>query len=711
MILRRLREAENEFVTQQTETISLQSQMWAEVGLSSKSSNDDVLSGQYLDALRLNRAIKEDQAMSIMNLRHMEEHAYFGRVDFHRSGSDHTRSTYIGISTLYDPDTQDILICDWRAPISSLFYENATGKVAYDGPNGPIEGELTGKRQYKCDHDQLVYCLDSTVTIQDEVLQETLSRRSDAQMHNIVSTIQEHQNRIICENIRSRVAVQGVAGSGKTAIALHRVAWLLYRYRKDALDYNQILFLTPNRAFVNYIRDVLPELGEQNIPTSTLFDEAARLIPSAYSLESPSASAEERLESVHSTQGQLDIAVRACLSGEDIWKLLDDFLKEKDEAVSFPDFEFDGEVLARARALHHLYITRSAETPMGRRMLRVMRHMTDILGQLYESKMKDVTAEYRSQGYRKKEAAEMAAHDLQTVFEPLAGQMRKHLTMDTREYFLEFLTYLKEKIPNGKQLYRILIREWLEKNALSQELTVIYALMRVRLYGAPANRYRHVLVDEAQNYSPMQVHLVEQLYSNCGMTVLMDTHQHMNLGMPEGSWDFCETHLTMDICYRSTKELTMFTRALLPDPDRIKPFEREGKKPVLAHVESLDGEVLHCVLKRLENPGRIAVITRSKEDAEHLFKEVVAFRPDMRLLTADDRDPASDLSIVPSWLCQGLEFDTVLVADPSAYCLPQEQGILYTVCSRAQHELWLLDPSGHYDPDIDSSLYDEITIE
>ncbi|MBQ7600819.1 MAG: hypothetical protein IJU49_01455, partial [Lachnospiraceae bacterium] len=262
MIVRQLREAENELRSQQTETLSLQSQMWAEVGLSNKSSSDDVLSGQYLDALRLNRAIKHDQTLSVLNLRHMEEHAYFGRVDFRRQGADNTRSTYIGISTLYDPETQEILICDWRAPISSLFYENTAGETSYDGPNGPIRGELTGKRQYKCSHDRLVYCLDSTVTIQDEILQETLSRHGDSRMHNIVSTIQEHQNRIICENIRSRVAVQGVAGSGKTAVALHRVAWLLYRYRKDALDYSQILFLTPNRAFVNYIRDVLPELGE-----------------------------------------------------------------------------------------------------------------------------------------------------------------------------------------------------------------------------------------------------------------------------------------------------------------------------------------------------------------------------------------------------------------------------------------------------------------
>jgi len=707
IILRQLRNAESKLVEQQSETLTLQSQMWADVGLSSKSSSDDVLSGQYLDALRLNRAIKQDAAMNVLNLRHMEEHAYFGRVDFKRKFADTVRSTYIGISTLYDPETQEILICDWRAPISSLFYENATGDVSYEGPNGAIEGQLIGKRQYKCNHDELVYCLDSTLTIQDEILQETLSRHGDSHMHNIVSTIQEHQNRIICENIRSRIAVQGVAGSGKTAIALHRVAWLLYRYRRDALDYRQILFLTPNRAFISYIRDVLPELGEQNIPTSTLFDEVMRPIPSRYRLETPWDAAEDRLDRTDDAAKQ-EMMLRAALADESMWDLMGRFLQEKDENVHFPDFVFGEEILGKSRTLKHLYLTRSADTPMGKRMLRVRRLINDEIRRIYDLKMEELSAQHRSEGYRKKDAKIMAAHDCQELFQPLVRQIRELMDMDPVALFEEFLRYIRDHHARGREIYRYIQRDWWSKKAFSQEMAVIFTALRLRVHGAPAHRYRHVLLDEVQNYTPMQVHLVEMLYAGCGMTVLLDRHQHMNTGMPVGNWDFCDHRLTMDICYRSSRELTLFTRALLPEPEKIRPFDREGAKPVIRHMNrAITGADLPQILQGLEDPGRIAVITRTRRDAERLLRETQGSLPEIRLLTADDREAASDLSLVPSWLCQGLEFDTVIVWEPSRYCMPTEQGIFYTVCSRAQHQLLLIDSGRDYKPAVPEELFEE----
>jgi len=703
IILDQLREAESELIQQQSETLTLQSQMWEEVGSSLKSTNDGVLSGQYLDALRLNHAIKQDQTRSVLALHHMEEHAYFGRVDFKRKGSEAERSTYIGISTLYDPETREILVCDWRAPISSLFYENVSGETSYEGPDGSIRGTLNGKRQYKCEHEHLVYCLDSTLTIQDEILRETLSQHGDSRMHTIVSTIQRHQNRIICEDIRSRVAVQGVAGSGKTAVALHRVAWLLYRYQ---LDYRQILFLTPNRAFVSYIRDVLPELGEQNVPTSTLFDETLFPIPSRFQVETPWDATEERLELAGCPQGKREAEMRALLGEQDVWKMLLAFVQEKSESLDFPDFVFEGEVIGKRRSLKHLYLTRSGDMPMGKRVLRVIRLLTEEISQLYEKKIEEQTTIHRAEGYRKKEARILAAKDCQEIFRPLTQQMRDYLTLSTQVFFAQFLEYLRTHHPRGGQLHEYLM-EWWGKRALNQEMATLYTALRTLVHGAPTHHYRHVLLDEVQNYTPVQVRLLELLYAGCGMTVLMDQNQHMNTCMPIGSWDFCDHKLEMDICYRSTRELTEFTRAFLPNPEAVKPFEREGSLPRVIHLgRPLDAPILSGLLRSLEDPGRVAVITRTRREALRLYDQCKDTLKDLRLLSANDRDPASTLSIVPSWLCQGLEFDTVLAVDPGAY-LPEERLILYTVTSRAQHHLLLLDPGTAYAPPAERRLWTE----
>jgi DNA helicase-2/ATP-dependent DNA helicase PcrA len=180
----------------------------------------------------------------------------------------------------------------------------------------------------------------------------------------------------------------------------------------------------------------------------------------------------------------------------------------------------------------------------------------------------------------------------------------------------------------------------------------------------------------------------------------------MNSGMPVGSWDFCDTRLTMDICYRSTRELTLFTRSFLPDPEAIRPFDRSGEKPLLMRLPDLSGETLAEIIRKLDDPGRTAVIARTRVQAEKICDSLKSVFPEIRLLTADDREPASDLSVVPSWLCQGLEFDTVLAAEPSSYAGPEERGILYTVCARAQQRVLILDTTGTYIPDMDPSLYE-----
>ncbi|MEG1499619.1 MAG: AAA family ATPase, partial [Clostridia bacterium] len=212
------------------------------------------------EALRLNAILKRQKSSP-----------YFGRFDFFSDDEKTANSYYLGINSLCEDGNSIPTICDWRAPISTMYYDFEKGRGFYDAPIGRIDGEILLKRQYKIKNGKMNYCFDSNLTIDDEILQEALSHASDSKMKNIVTTIQKEQNQIIRSDLYNTLVVQGVAGSGKTSIALHRVAFLLYKY-KQKIRSKDILIISPNKIFSDYISNVLPELGEANVEETTFFE-------------------------------------------------------------------------------------------------------------------------------------------------------------------------------------------------------------------------------------------------------------------------------------------------------------------------------------------------------------------------------------------------------------------------------------------------------
>lgn len=195
---------------------------------------------------------------------------YFGRIDFtERKEGSETRVLYIGIHTFYDPGKKANLIHDWRAPISSMFYDHELGAASYSSPTGEVEGDISLKRQYRIRKGQMEYMIESSLTVHDDVLQKELSSNTDDKMKNIVTTIQREQNRIIRNEDTQTLIIQGVAGSGKTSIALHRIAYLLYA-QKGEITSKDILIISPNKVFADYISNVLPELGEETVPETSM---------------------------------------------------------------------------------------------------------------------------------------------------------------------------------------------------------------------------------------------------------------------------------------------------------------------------------------------------------------------------------------------------------------------------------------------------------
>src|SRR5687768_11339616 len=208
---------------------------------------------------------------------------YFGRIDFVVNGS--TTRIYIGIYSFADASMRANLIYDWRAPISSMFYDFELGKAWYKTPSGQIEGEIVLKRQYKITQGKMEFMIENAVSIYDDVLQKELSKSSDDKMKNIVATIQRDQNAVIRNESARVMIIQGVAGSGKTSIALHRIAFLLYRFR-DTIASKDILIISPNKVFADYISNVLPELGEEHIPEMGMEELAADVLEHKFGFQS-----------------------------------------------------------------------------------------------------------------------------------------------------------------------------------------------------------------------------------------------------------------------------------------------------------------------------------------------------------------------------------------------------------------------------------------
>ena len=194
---------------------------------------------------------------------------FFGRVDFMYDGDDEPEPFYIGIGNFAEKTGMQPLIYDWRAPVSSLFYDYDKGPASYEAPAGRLDGEILSKWQFKIQNGELVYAFESDTKIDDDILKKELGTNSDVKLKNIVRTIQKEQNAII-RNTKDRILViQGAAGSGKTSIALHRIAYLLY-HERDTLKSSNILILSPNSVFADYISHILPELGEENIREMSL---------------------------------------------------------------------------------------------------------------------------------------------------------------------------------------------------------------------------------------------------------------------------------------------------------------------------------------------------------------------------------------------------------------------------------------------------------
>jgi len=590
----------------------------------------------------------------------MIQSPYFGRVDFRdewTSGSE-SDPRYIGTHSFIDEDSLDVLIHDWRAPISGMFYDFELGCAFYHSPSGKIEGELTAKRQYKITQGELEFFIDTSLTINDDILQRALVDKSGDHMKNIVETIQREQNAIIRNDDADVLVIQGVAGSGKTSVALHRAAYMLYKY-KETLKSADILIISPSNIFANYIADVLPQLGEDP-PAETDMDSIAAL----------------ELENICKLQTRYEQSVLAVEAGDERlakrmkWKSRIELIDELDEYITN---------LAQTRFSPREIIIDNHKVPLEyirRRYQKYNKHpLRRRLDMIYNDIREDVRAQ-RSAGLFNRWSG--------FVKQELDSMLNIQPLLVTYEEFFHFI---------GKPEY--FRRAGKKKPEYSDAFPIIY--LKAAIDGIKINKnVKHVIIDEMQDYAPIEYVVLKMMFP-CKATILGDTLQ---LASPQGSAndEICSiysgaNYIEMIKSYRSTFEIAKFASRIIPN-DRIICVERHGFEPSIIACSS-DSDILEYLVDlAVTRTGQssLAVICKTTKQAVAYHAAFSERGIETVLLKESGKVISASVMITTPLIAKGLEFDSVAIpeTDTRHYSSDIDRQLLYIACTRAMHELILL---------------------
>lgn len=607
-----------------------------------------------MDKVEVNAAILEnDLEVELLTMRGLylkkllksESSPYFGRVDFNGD------KIYIGLT--YLDKNYDHLIYDWRSPISNLFYECEIGNAEYEVKEGTIKGIMTKKRQYKIEDGKLIRVFDSNLNIVDDLLQEVLGNESSDKMKNIVDTIQKEQNEIIRDVAHKNLIVEGIAGSGKTSVALHRIAFLLYKINN--LKSKDILILSPNNVFSEYISNVLPELGEDNTQNTTWSDFANSFIKEYKGVESFTNFVKRYYE-----KENINDFSKIKLSDE-FKDIIDEYIAKFTKNVEFTsgieckykDYDID----TLNKLLHERYST----IPLFGRIELISENI----------------ANYNDGGkYKNKYIKELLT--------------RLNVSKDYKKIYkglFETEEFIKK--------YGIIDTSYINDKIINYDDSLIFIYMKGLLEGFPYNGImKQIVVDEAQDYTPLQYFILKTIFKNASFTILGDVNQTIN---PYYKYDTLKkldkiftsrtANLRLTKTYRSSKEIIEYTNKIL-NLDFVSAIRNNNDIPVVFKKEKNIKEDLIENINNLKNKYKsIAVITKNDKEANKIYN-LLKNDLDISLIKTDSNIFDRNLVVVPSYVSKGLEFDSVIIyTEKDNKYTDDEKYLYYVSCTRCQHEL------------------------
>ncbi len=637
----------------------------------------------------------ENANKKVRSYKKMLNNAYFARIDF--DDGEEVLPIYIGIASLQSGE--DFYVYDWRAPISSMFYNSEVGDASYTISTGDkITGKITLKRQYKISGDEIIEIFDTDMQIIDSVLKNMLSANASNKMKNIVNTIQKEQNSIIRKNDVDLLIVQGPAGSGKTSIAMHKIAYLLYSER-DKINNSNVMILSPNDIFNNYISDVLPEIGEDNVAQATYFDFAKAYI-TEFHISSKIEDVYEVVYGPKTPETRAKYQEIKFKSDPIYTRILKDYIKKnRVELLGLEEIVINDEVIMNLDEISKIAVTTKSSGEslysLGKKIvekvyyaagLKTQKHLTldklkkQALDGLTKVKLK-VASLYRKLYSNKDDFISFVAKEFER-FERLS---------DLEEYDLESIFNLTNAS--------------LSADNLEYQDVTPYMYLKSRIVGISANKnIKYVLIDEAQDYSIIQYKILAMMFRNSNITLLGDLNQsilpfnnHEDYKEIENTIKKFKQNMLSSECelsktYRSTFEINEFAKKVINSKNNYTQIDRHGDKVDIIKQSSFDvKQILNDALNLKKSYNTVAIICKNIEETLLYNQEVQSqdYLNKFRLVTKNDNVFVGDkIMIIPSYLAKGLEFDAVIVSNANAEIYStEEQKLFYVVLTRALHKL------------------------
>lgn len=590
----------------------------------------------------------------------MRSSPYFGRFDFKSDDSDKTAKVYIGLRNLLN-NQDKLLICDWRAPIASMFYNYELGPAEYQAPTGIKSGKVLLKRQFRIRDGKIEFMLESSVNVMDDILQKELSRTSDEGMKNIVATIQRDQNTVIRDETSNTLIIQGVTGSGKTSIALHRIAFLLYRF-KDTIKSEDILIISPNKVFADYISNVLPELGEEAVGEVQMEVLARDLLGEKITFQSFFEQTAKLLDG-NDGNYQNRIQIKASL---DFIAKLEDYAKHVQSGLFSGQDIFVGGCYVPAWLFDEIFI-QNKDYSKEECVKNITNTVADRIALQYNYKL---------------EAGEK--NELKKKI------LKMHHGAKILEVYKNFFTWL-----NQKTLFKTVDKSKLE---YADVFPMVYLKILLESKSIIPRQAKHLIIDEMQDYTAVQYAVIAKLF-RCNKTILGDSGQSVN---PYSASDAESIQITfpnssfvkLNKSYRSTFEIIEFVQRILNNPE-LQALKRHGEVPQLINCanEASEFDEIKKIIKafsKTEN-NTLGIICKTQKQAQELFTNLQSSGCNIDLLDEKSESFHQGVLVCGAHMAKGLEFDWVIVPNVTNinYNNPIDKNMLYVACTRAMHKLVL----------------------
>ena len=589
-------------------------------------------------------SIMQSKGNYLQRLFRVQNKPYFGMIKFKENNEE--EEIYIGITHV--EDKLNYYVHDWRSPICSLFYDYETGLASYKAPAGIIKGEITRKRQYIIENGELKNIFDNDLNISDSLLQEVLAEESTDKMKNIVNTIQEEQNKVIRNTDDKNLIVEGIAGSGKTSVALHRIAFLLYRIPN--LNSNNVVVFTPNKVFSDYISNVLPELGEENTYSMTFYDLLCQNINEYKNIESFT----DFISRYYKNKVNNYDLVKYKQSDE-IIEDINAYIKDIVDNISFTNkLEYDNFIEVEVEELNQMLTHKYDNFPLFERIKEISKR---IASNNYNGSIKNASS--------------------------IEKKLKENLNikLDLKKIYQDFYSssYSKYKsIIDDKYLY--------------YEDACLFLYLKSLLVGFNTNHViKEVVIDEAQDYNKLQYLIIKKTFKTANYTILGDTNQTIN---PYYKYDSLEQlkyifdssrYITLTKTYRSTDKIIDYTNKIL-GLNHITAIRNQKSSDIIFRNNIKKEDFLKDINNLKSTSKSIAIITKDDTSAEKIYN---LLKDSIDIFLIDGYSHIKrDLVIVPSYIAKGLEFDSVIIyTDKESNYQEKDKYLYYVACTRAQHNL------------------------